>query len=78
MPTMTMPFMVHDQKEIADLKLGDAIAFRMTLTKKDLWIDHVRKISRADVDVRDPKPVSIPDNQSPAEEVPVARVFPHG
>jgi protein SCO1/2 len=64
MPTMTMPFLVRDQKEIADLKLGDAISFRMTVTKKDFWIDRVKKVRREEVAVRDPKPKSTPDSQS--------------
>ena len=33
MPSMTMPFSARDQKEIANLKLRDAISFRMTVTK---------------------------------------------
>lgn len=64
MPSMTMPFLARNQKEIGDLKLGDAIAFRMTVTKKDFWIDHVKKIRRGDVDVRDPKPNPTPESQS--------------
>ena len=39
---MTMPFSVRSQKEIADLRIGNAISFRMTVTKKDFWIDHVK------------------------------------
>jgi protein SCO1 len=61
---MTMPFLVRDQKEIADLKLGDAISFRMTVTKKDFWIDNVKKIPRDNVDVRDPKPKPTLESQS--------------
>ncbi|HLW36387.1 MAG TPA: copper-binding protein, partial [Chthoniobacterales bacterium] len=64
MPSMTMPFLVRNQKETADLKLGDAIAFRMTVTKSDFWIDQVKKVPRDTVDVRDPKPKPTPDNQS--------------
>jgi len=56
MPSMTMPFVVHDPKEIANLKTGNAISFRMTVAKTDFWIDHVKKISREDVDVSEPKP----------------------
>jgi protein SCO1/2 len=55
MPSMTMPFVARDQKEIADLKRGDAISFRLTVTKKDLWIDNVKMIRREDVDVGEPK-----------------------
>jgi protein SCO1/2 len=55
MPSMTMPFVARDQKRIADLKIGDAISFRMTVTQRDFWIDHVKKIPREDVDVAEPK-----------------------
>jgi protein SCO1/2 len=55
MPSMTMPFVARDTKEIADLKAGDAISFRMTVTQKDFWIDHVKKIRREDVDIAEPK-----------------------
>jgi protein SCO1 len=64
MPSMTMPFLARDQKEMTRLKVDDAISFRMMVTKSDFWIDHVRKIRREDVDVRDPKPKPTPDNQS--------------
>jgi len=55
MPSMTMPFVARDQKEIANLKTGDAISFRMTVTEKDSWIAHVKKIRREDVGVTEPK-----------------------
>ena len=62
MPSMTMPFSARDQKEIVDLKTGDAISFRMTVTEKDFWIDHVKKIPRRDVDIAEPKPpVCVPE-----------------
>lgn len=64
MPSMTMPFLVRDQKEAADLKLGDAVAFRMTVTKSDFWIDRLKKVPRETVDVREPKSKPAPDNQS--------------
>jgi protein SCO1/2 len=55
MPSMTMPFVARDQKQIADLKIGDAISFCMTVTQKDFWIQNVKKIRREDVDVAEPK-----------------------
>ena len=55
MPSMTMPFVARDPKETADLKTGDAISFHMTVTQKDFWIDHVKKIRREDVSVTEPK-----------------------
>jgi protein SCO1/2 len=58
MPSMTMPFVARERKEIADLKTGDSISFRMTVTQKDFWIDNVKKIRREDVNVAEPKPTS--------------------
>ncbi len=45
MPSMTMPFEVRDEKEIADLKIGDAISFRLNVTQQDSWIDHIEEIN---------------------------------
>jgi protein SCO1 len=58
MPSMTMPFVARDPKEIADLKIGDAISFRIAVTKKDFWIENVKKIRREDVNVAEPKRTS--------------------
>jgi len=55
MPSMTMPFVARDPKQIADLKTGDAISFRMAVTQKDFWIENVKKIRRKDVNVTEPK-----------------------
>ncbi len=54
MPSMTMPFVARDPKEIANLRTGDAISFRMTVAQKDFWIDNVKKIRREDIDVSEP------------------------
>lgn len=62
MPSMTMPFVARDPKQIADLKTGDAISFRMVVTKKDFWIENVKKIRREEVTIAEPKrtsPVSV-------------------
>jgi len=63
MPSMTMPFVVRDQKEIAGLKLGDAIAFRLTVTPKDFWISQVKRVARDEVQIAEATP-----NPSPSEE----------
>jgi protein SCO1/2 len=55
MPSMTMPFVPRDPRQIADLKTGDAISFRMAVTKKDFWIENVKKIRREEVNVAEPK-----------------------
>lgn len=49
MPSMTMPFAVRDSKEIAKLRVGDAISFRLTVTDKDASIAEVKNISADEV-----------------------------
>ena len=51
MPSMTMPFSVKDQRDIAEVKIGDGISFRMTVTDKDLFLDQVKKIPASEVHV---------------------------
>jgi protein SCO1/2 len=58
MPSMTMPFAARDPKQIANLRTGDAISFRMAVTKKDFWIENIKKIRREEVDVAEPKQTS--------------------
>ena len=58
MPSMTMPFVTRDPKQIADLRTGDAISFRMAVTKKDFWVENVKKIRREDVNVAEQKRTS--------------------
>lgn len=55
MPSMTMPFVPRDRTEIAGLKTGDAISFRMTVTKNDFWIDQVKRVAREEVNIPEPK-----------------------
>ena len=66
MPSMTMPFIARDGKEIANLKTGDAISFRMTVTRKDFWIDNVKKIRREDVSVAEPKRTAVSSSEGGA------------
>ena len=44
MPAMTMPFEAKPSKELAGLKPGDSVTFRLTVTGDDSWIDHIKKI----------------------------------
>jgi protein SCO1/2 len=56
MPSMTMPFEVREDKEIDGLNLGDAIAFRLNVTRRESWIDQVRKIDSAQLHLPTPGP----------------------
>ena len=43
MPAMTMPFTVHDPKELASLQAGDTIAFQLIVSGDDGWIEQLVK-----------------------------------
>ena len=45
MEAMTMDFDVKEKRELAGLKAGDAISFRMVVTKDDGWIENVHKLA---------------------------------
>ena len=45
MMAMTMPFEVKDRKELAGIKSGDAVSFRLLVTEDHGWIDQVKKTS---------------------------------
>ena len=60
MPSMTMPFIVRDPKEIAQAQIGDAISFRLNVTQRDSWIDQVRKIDANQLHLPISKPVPGP------------------
>jgi protein SCO1/2 len=66
MPSMTMPFSVKNQKEIADLKIGDGISFRMMVTDNDLFLDQVKKIPTSDVHLAPPAPTASTSSKTAA------------
>ncbi|MBL9136710.1 MAG: SCO family protein [Verrucomicrobiales bacterium] len=71
MPAMTMPFTARDPREIASLKPGDAVTFRLLMTADESWIDQVNKVGAAAEEpafdysqsriVRDVEPLEIGD-----------------
>lgn len=62
MPSMTMPFSLHDPKGGSGFKIGDAISFRLTVTDQDSWIDQIKRISVDEV--RLPRPTATPEIRS--------------
>lgn len=58
MPSMTMPFTARDSREIAKLRVGDAISFRLTVTDKDASITEVKNISADEVQLPKSTPPS--------------------
>jgi protein SCO1/2 len=45
MAAMTMPFKVTEPKELAGLRAGDEIAFRLCVTDKESWIGQISKVA---------------------------------
>src|SRR5262245_4246367 len=45
MKAMTMSFDVKNTNELANLAPGDTVAFRMTVTDTDGWIDQIQKLA---------------------------------
>jgi protein SCO1 len=65
MPSMTMPFTARDSKQIAHLRIGDAILFRLTVTDRESWIDQIKKINADEV--------HLPESIAKRETKPTAR-----
>ena len=64
MDAMTMPFKVKDQKELADLQIGDAVAFQLHVAVTVSWVDQIVKIGTTS-----PSPEKTPANYTPAATV---------
>jgi protein SCO1/2 len=47
MGAMTMPFEVHNSKELRGLQPGDAIVFRMVVTPNEGWVEGVTKLNKS-------------------------------
>jgi len=45
MPAMAMSFKVKNTNELAGLRAGDSISFRLLVTQDESWIDHVTRSS---------------------------------
>jgi len=56
MAAMTMPFKVKDPEELAGLRRGDEISFRLQVTGSESWVEHIAKIGT----------VSLPPAPTPA------------
>lgn len=48
MQAMTMPFDVKNTNELRGLQPGDRISFRMIVTEKEGWIEHITKVGHTD------------------------------
>ncbi len=67
MPSMTMPFEVRDAKEAANLRLGNAISFRLNVTNRDSWIDRIQKIDAGQLHLPAAVPHAPPSSQADAQ-----------
>ncbi len=59
MPSMTMPFAYRSLQEVEALSVGDAISFRLAVDDRNSWIEGVRKVDAATVNLpKDSMPVA--------------------
>lgn len=75
MPSMTMPFTVKDPTELRGLKAGDAVKFRLVVTKDDSWIADLAKLDQASVGVAKPAPAA-PATASETEPIAIGSLVP--
>src|ERR1051325_10534314 len=64
MAAMTMTFDVKEPRDIADLKPGDKVSFRMVVTEKDGWIEQIEKTGATP-----PSVAATPETFRPVREV---------
>lgn len=60
MAAMTMPFEVHDPKELRGVKAGDAITFHLVVTPTDGWVESITERQKPAT------PAPAPDATAPA------------
>lgn len=65
-----MPFTVRDRGQLADVRPGDRIAFRLNVKDEQTWIDRLRMLSAAPVDVGLTQTPAISTLVPPGGEVP--------
>jgi protein SCO1/2 len=69
MPAMTMPYYVHDGKQLDGLVPGDLVTAVLILNGGEVQLDRVKKTGHAEVPA-DARPVKVMDVMAPGAEVP--------
>lgn len=69
MPAMTMPYYVHDRKQLDGVAPGDLVSATLVVIGSEPYLDRVRKTGHAELPA-DAKPVKIMDVMAPGDEVP--------
>lgn len=76
MPSMTMPFTPRDAKEIANLRINDAIAFRIEVTDSNVWMTNVRQIAASDLKLPSATPTAAAKSAAASLRVKEGDVMP--
>jgi len=69
MPAMTMPYYVHDRKQLDGVAPGDLVSATLVVIGSEPYLDRVRKTGHAELPA-DAKAVKIMDVMAPGDEVP--------
>lgn len=70
MDAMVMPFAVRDRSQLAEVRPGDRIAFRLNVKDEQSWIDKLQMLSAAPVDVGLTQTPAVSTLVPPGGEVP--------
>jgi len=70
MDAMVMPFAVRDRSQLAEVRPGDRIAFRLNVKDEQSWIDKLQMLSAAPVDVGLTQTPAVSTLVPPGSEVP--------
>ncbi|HZM02692.1 MAG TPA: SCO family protein [Candidatus Saccharimonadales bacterium] len=68
MDAMTMPFEVHDSKELRGLQPGDAILFRMVVTPAEGWVEGITKQGKSPAELPSRSSIHISRALEPLDE----------
>jgi protein SCO1/2 len=61
MSAMTMPLRARDGQDLAGLKPGETITFRLNVTDHDGWMDHVKVVAASPLNARPSAALVLPD-----------------
>jgi len=77
MPAMTMSFNVRNDSELENMKPGDAIAFRLCVTRDDAWVEEIRKTGGSPVPLFTPAPAALIRELNPGDVMPDVELVSH-
>jgi protein SCO1 len=69
MEAMTMPFKVKEPSELTDLRPGDEVTFRLSVTQTESWIDQIKRTGK-----HFPAPAAAVPSAPPTNSLPAIKI----